>query len=265
MLTNTGEWWASCFFSPSLLPPSSSPCPHPAPSSCLLSDHPQGSQLPVGAASPAIMPATGEGGHRLLQFPQPQPGGRKLWNGTFSLEKLLPSTWGDPHNRGQGWDEIPREKKRKNIFSQSVDAKWNYFDRFSSPTLKGPEFLISDFTLRHEISPMTWQTITSTMLWGSSEASCHLDKVFSILLSCYCQITPYFRVFLISMHHTLLILPPRAENSVVWSCSSCSHIDISMAAYRQPGKKIMETTLGKCPLYWQAITTSILGDGENIT
>lgn len=95
-----------------------------------------------------------------------------------SLENKVPNKWGDPRNKGQGWDKILRErkrKKRKNIFSQSVDAKWNYFDRFSSPILKGPEFLIS-FTLRHEISPMTWQTVTSTMLSGSLEACCHPAK-----------------------------------------------------------------------------------------
>lgn len=93
------------------------------------------------------------------------PGRGWQWNVTFSLENPVPSEQGDTFNWRLGWDETLQAKKKKGrrVLSQFVDAKWNYFDRFSSPTLKDPEFLISDLKTRSFTHDLTNYTIHNAL------------------------------------------------------------------------------------------------------
>lgn len=91
-----------------------------------------------------------EGGNEMSPF---------LWK-----TQCLPSK--ETHST-EGWGEMKhykqRKKKGRRVLSQFVDAKWNYFDRFNSPTLKDPEFLISDLKTRSFTHDLTNYTIHNAL------------------------------------------------------------------------------------------------------
>lgn len=112
---------------------------------------------------------------------------------------------------GVRWNTTSKVKKGRQVFSQFVDAKWNYFDRFSSPTLKSPEFLISDLKTRSFTHDLTNYTIHSALRLIRHLLPPCQNSNLGIFLGSYFEITPFFRLSSILMYLALTTLPPELK------------------------------------------------------